>query len=66
MREVGSAVERIDNRSMLALLRLRPALFGEDRMVRESAVERPDNRLFGFPVGFGNEIERVAGDFDTA
>ena len=51
MREVGGAVERIDNPSMLAPLRVRTALFGEDRMVREGAVERPDNRLLGFLVG---------------
>ena len=44
------------------------ALFGEDRMVREGAVERPDNRLLGFLVGLRNEIDRVglAGDLDSA
>ena len=68
MREVGGAVERIDNPSMLATLCVRTALFGEDCVVREGAVERPDNRLFGFPVGLGNEIDGVglAGDPDAA
>jgi hypothetical protein len=40
MREVAGAVERIDNPSMLAPPRVRAALFGEDRVVREGAVER--------------------------
>ena len=33
-------------------------------MIRESAVQRPDYRLFRFPVGISNEIDRVglAGD----
>ena len=35
------------------------ALFGKDRVVREGAAERPDNRLFRFPVGLGNEIDRI-------
>jgi hypothetical protein len=59
MREVGGAVERIDNPSMLALPRVGTALFGEDRVVQEGAAERPDDRLFGFLVGLGNEIDRV-------
>jgi hypothetical protein len=68
MRAIGGAVERVANPSMRALPRVRTALFGEDRMVREGAIERPDNRLLGFPVGLGNEIERVglAGDPDPA
>jgi hypothetical protein len=57
MREVGGTVERIDNPSMLALPRVRPALFGEDRVVREGAAERPDNRLRGFSVGLRNKID---------
>ncbi len=32
MREVSGAVERIDNPSMRALLRVRTTLLGEDRM----------------------------------
>ena len=28
-------------------------------MVREGAAERADNRLFGFLVGLGNQIDRV-------
>ena len=59
MREVGGAVERIDYPSMLAPPRVRPALFGEDRMVREGAIERPDDRFFGLPVGLSTEIDRV-------
>jgi hypothetical protein len=43
MREVGGAVERIDDPSMLARARGRAALFGEDRMVGKSAVERADD-----------------------
>ena len=37
-------------------------------MVREGAAERPDNCLFGFLVGLGDQIDRVglAGDLDTA
>ena len=68
VREVGGAVERIDNPSMRAPPRVRPALFGEDRTVRKGAVERPDGRLFGLLVGLGNEIDRIglAGDLDTA
>jgi hypothetical protein len=68
MREVGGAVERIGNPSMLALSRIRTALFGEEGVVREGAVERPDNVLFGFLVGLGNQIDRIglAGDLDTA
>ena len=38
---------------------VRTALLREDRVVRKGAVERPDNRLFGFPVGIGNDIDRV-------
>ena len=66
--EVGSTVERIDNPSMLTPPRVRTALFGEDRVVRESAAERPDGRLFRFPIGLGKEIDRVglAGDLDAA
>jgi hypothetical protein len=37
MREIGGAVERIDNPSMLTPPRVRTALFGEDRVVREGA-----------------------------
>ena len=59
MREVGGAVERIDNPSMLVSPRVRTALFGQDCVVREGAAERPDNRLFRFPVGPGYKIERV-------
>ena len=68
MREVGGAVERIDNPSMLATLCSRTALFGEDRVVRKGLVEFPDNRLFQFPVGLGNEIDGVglAGDPNVA
>jgi|SRR5208282_3747169 len=33
-------------------------------MVGESAVERPENRLFGLPVGLGSEIARVGLAFD--
>jgi hypothetical protein len=35
VREVGGAVERIDDRSMVAALCARTAFFGEDRMVWE-------------------------------
>ena len=68
MRKVGGAIERIDNPSMRVLPRVRTALLREDRVVREGAAERPDNRLFGFLVGLGNQIDRVglAGDLDTA
>jgi hypothetical protein len=38
---------------MRALPPVRPALLAGDRVVREGAVERPDNR---FPVGLGNEM----------
>src|ERR1700736_3931763 len=53
---------------MLAPPRVRPALIGEDRMVREGAIERSDNRFFGLPVGLSTEIDRVglAGDLDPA
>jgi hypothetical protein len=44
MREVGGAVERIDDPSMLAPC-VRTALLREDRVVREGAAERPDNRV---------------------
>ena len=68
MRKVGRAVERIDNPSMLARSRVRPALLREDRMIREGAVERPNYRLFRFPGGLGDKIYRVglAGDFGPA
>jgi hypothetical protein len=46
----------------------RTAFFGEDRVVEESVVARPDNRLFRFLVGLDNEIDSVglAGDLDAA
>jgi hypothetical protein len=59
MREIGGTVERINNTSMRAPPRDRTALLREDRVVRKGAVEPPDNRLFGFPVGLGNDIDRV-------
>ena len=53
---------------MLATLCARTALLGEDRVVREGLVEHPDNCLFRFPVGLGNEIDGVglAGDPNVA
>ena len=59
VREVGGAVKRIDNPSMLALLRVRAALLGEDRMLRERAAERSDDGAFRFVVGLGHQIDRV-------
>jgi hypothetical protein len=64
MREVGGAVEWINNPPMLALPRAGPALFGEDRMVREGAVERSDDGLFRFPVGLGNQIQWIGPALD--
>jgi hypothetical protein len=68
MREIGGAVERINNPSMLARPRVGTALFGEHRMVGKGAAERPDNRVCRFPVGLGYQIDRVglAGDLDAA
>ena len=68
MREVGGAVERIDNPSMLARAGVRTAFFGEDRVAGKRAVERADDGALGFVVGFGHQIDRVglAGDLDTA
>jgi hypothetical protein len=53
---------------MLAPPHVGTALLGEDRMVGKGAAERPDNRLFGFLVGIGDEIDRIglAGDVDPA
>jgi hypothetical protein len=59
MREVGGAVERINDPPMLALPRAGPVLLGEDRVIRKRALERPDGRLFRFPVGLGNQIQWV-------
>jgi len=68
MRKVRSAVERIDDPSMLAQPRVRTALFGEDRVVREGAAERLDDGVFGFPVSLGHEVDRVGfvTDLDVA
>jgi hypothetical protein len=67
VREISGAVEWIDDPSMLARLRVRPALLGEDRMGRKGVAKRPDDGLFGFVVGLSHEIDRVglAGDLDT-
>ena len=69
-REVGGAVDRIDNPSMLAtLLASRTALFGEDRVVRGTRwLSVRMTALLGFPVGLGHQIDGVglAGDPDAA
>jgi hypothetical protein len=68
MREVGGAVEWINNPPMLALPRAGPALFGEDRVIRKRAFERSDDDFFRFPVGLGDQIQWVgpALDLDPA
>jgi hypothetical protein len=67
VREVGGAVERIDNPPMRAPACVGTALFGEDRVVQEGAVERSDDRLSRFPIGLGNQVDRVGlpGDLDS-
>ena len=59
VREVSGAVERIDDPSMVALMRAGAAFLGEDRMGGKCAMDNFDNRRFGFPVGFGDQIDRV-------
>ena|ERR1700735_1302795 len=59
VREVGGAVERIDDPSMVALMRAGAAFLGKDRVGRECAMDHFDNRRFRFAIGFGDEINRV-------
>ena len=68
MREVGGAVERIDNPSMVALMGAGAAFLGEDRMRGKRAMDYFDDRRFRFAIGFGDEIDRVrlAVDGDAA
>jgi len=68
VREVGGAVERIDDPSMVALMRAGAAFFGENRVSWKRAMDHFDNRGFRFAVGFGDEIDRVrlAIDCDSA
>src|ERR1700716_1204348 len=68
MREVGGAVERIDDPSMVALMPAGAAFFGEYRVRGKRAMDHVDNRGFRFAVGFGDEIDRVrlAIDGDSA
>jgi hypothetical protein len=51
---------------MLSPPRVRSALFGEDSVVRKGAAERPDDSVFGFVVGLGDQVERVDLTLDLA
>jgi hypothetical protein len=58
--EVGGAVERIDNPSMLACRIGTPVAFlRKDGVIGEGALQYIDHRGFGFMIGFGNEINRI-------
>jgi len=59
MREVGGAVERIDNPSMVALVPAGAAFLGEDRMGWKGAMDHFDDCGFRFAVGFGDQIDRA-------
>src|SRR5208282_3860343 len=59
VREVGGAVERIDNPSMVALMRAGAAFLREDRMGWKCAMDHVDDGGFRFAVGFGDQIYRV-------
>ena len=58
VREVGGAVERIDNPSMVASMRAGAAFLGEDRMGGKCAMDHLDDCGFGFVVGLGDQIDR--------
>src|SRR5208337_3217618 len=59
VREVGGAVERVDDPSMVALMRAGAAFLGKDRVGRKCAMDHFDDRGFRFAIGFGDQIDRV-------
>jgi hypothetical protein len=59
VREVGGAVERIDDPSMVALMHARAAFLGKDRVGGKCAMDDVNYRRFRFTVSLGNEIDRV-------
>ena len=59
VREVGGAVERVNDPSMVALMHAGAAFLGEDRVGGICAMNYFDDRRFRFAVGFGDEIDRV-------
>jgi hypothetical protein len=59
VREVSGAVERIDDPSVVALMRAGAAFFGKDRMSGKCAMYYVDDRRFRFAIGFGDQIDRV-------
>ncbi len=66
--EVGGAVERVDDPSMVALMGAGAAFLGENGVSGKCAMDHFDDRGLGFAIGFGNQIDRVglAIDGDSA
>jgi len=65
VREVGGAVERIDNPSMLAVVSAGAAFLGQDRVGWKRALEHLDHGGFGFAVGLGDQIDRIRFAIDS-
>jgi len=59
VREIGSAVERIDNPSMVALMGAGAAFLGEDRVGWKCAMDHLNDGGFRFAVGLGDKVNRV-------
>ena len=59
MSEVSRAIERIDNPSMFALVRVGAAFFGEDRVGRKGPLQNVDDRGLGLLVGLSDKVNRI-------